>query len=134
MPKTKQFKRWDEYVKEAEKEPFELPISDDETLVIEAPTGVRMLNAARAFRDGDPEAMLVALCGDQWPRINELLGQAGFTAMQELSTDMMIHFDLMDEITLVGPGGGEVVESDPRRLQALLKTGYRVKGEAPSRT
>lgn len=134
MAKNQAFKTWDTYVIEAQHDPFELKVSDVETIVIEAPTGAGMLHAARAFRNGDPEAMLSAMCGDQWTKVEPLLASAPFAAMQELSTDMMVFFDLTDDIVLVGPGGGEVTENDPRKVQALLKAGYRVKGEAVSRT
>ena len=131
---TKQFKRWDQYVEEAKKEPFELPVSDDETLVFPAPSGAQLLQWARAYRAQDAEAMLITLCGEQWPRVEQLLAVAGFDAMNNLITDMMMHFDLAEDITLVGPGGGKITERDPRKLRILLKQGYRPEGEAVSRT
>jgi hypothetical protein len=47
---------------------------------------------------------------------------------------MMIFFDLADDVVLVGPGGGKITEKDPRKIRALMKTGYRPEGEAVSRT
>jgi len=134
MAAVKQFKTWDQYAAEAKHDPFELPVSADETLEIQAPTGASLLQWARAYRTQDMEAMMIVLCGDQWARVEQLLAGAGFAAMENLITDMMIFFDLAEDITLVGPGGGKVTEKDPRKIRAMLKQGYRPEGEAVSRT
>jgi hypothetical protein len=134
MAQQKQFKRWDDYVAEAAHDPFELPVSEDETIIIEAPTGATLIQWARAYRSQDIEAMLVTICGDQWKRVEELLSQAGHEAMSNLVTDMMIFFDLAEDVTLVGPGGGKITEKDPRKIRALINKGYRPEGEAVSRT
>lgn len=131
---TQQFKRWDDYVAEAKHDAFQLPVSKDETLVIEAPTGASLIQWARAYRSNDIEAMLITLCGDQWSRVEQLLAKAGHSAMENLITDMMLFFDLSEDITLVGPGGGKVTEKDPRKIRIMLKQGYRPEGEAVSRT
>lgn len=129
-----QFKSWDQYAEEAKHDPFELEVSKDETLVIEAPTGASTIQFYRAYRHGDPEAMLITLCGEHWQRVEQLVAQAGMKAMENLVTDMMIFFDLAEEVTLIGQGGGKVTEKDPRKIRAMLKQGYRVEGEATSRT
>ena len=131
---TQQFKRWDQYVEEARHEPFQLPVSEEETIVIEAPSGAQLIQWARAYRSQDAEAMLIVICGEQWPRIEQLLAKAGHKAMENLVTDMMLFFDLAEDITLVGPGGGKITEKDPRKLRVLIKQGYRPEGEAVSRT
>lgn len=131
---TKQFKTWDQYTEEAELEPFQLPVSKDETLVIPAPSGAALIQFARAYRSGDAEAMLLILCGDQWGRVEQLLSNAGHKAMRNLVIDMQLHFDLAEDIVLVGPGGGKVSEKDPRKIQALINQGYKPAGEAGSRT
>lgn len=129
-----QFKRWDEYAAEAAHDPFLLPVSDDDTITIEAPTGASLIQWARAYRAGDMEAMLITLCGEQWSRVEPLLAKAGHSAMENLITDMMMFFDLAEDVVLVGPGGGKITEKDPRKIRALMKTGYRPEGEAVSRT
>jgi hypothetical protein len=131
---TQQFKTWDQYTEEAKHEAFQLPVSEDETIIVEAPTGASLIQWARAYRAQDGEAMLITLCGDQWPRIEQLIAKAGHKAMDELITDMMIFFDLAEDITLVGPGGGKVTEKDPRKIRIMMKQGYRPEGEAVSRT
>jgi hypothetical protein len=133
MAKQQQFKSWDEYAAEAAHDPFELP-TKDETIIIEAPTGASLIQWARAYRTGDMEAMLVTLCGDQWKQVEPLLAKAGHSAFENLITDMMVFFDLAEDVTLVGPGGGKITEKDPRKIRALMKTGYRPEGEAASRT
>lgn len=131
---TQQFKSWDQYSSEAEQEPFQLPVSDEETIIITAPSGAALLQWARAYRQGDMEAMLITLCGEQWQRVEQLLAKAGMKAMENLITDMMIFFDLAEDVTLIGPGGGKVIERDPRKIRLMLKQGYTTQGEAPSRT
>lgn len=130
---TQQFKTWDQYTEEAAHDAFELPVSKDETLVIQAPTGASLIQWARAYRSNDIEAMLLTLCGEHWPRVEQLLSKAGHTAMEALITDMMLFFDLAEPMTLVGPGGGKVKEKDPRKIRLMLNQGYRLEGEAPSR-
>lgn len=134
MAQQKQFKRWDEYAAEAAHEPFQIPVSDDDIIVIEAPTGASLIQWARAYRSSDMEAMLITLCGDQWSRVEPLLAKAGHSAMENLITDMMIFFDLAEDVVLVGPGGGKVTEKDPRKIRVMMKQGYRPEGEAVSRT
>ncbi|WP_417220497.1 hypothetical protein [Arthrobacter sp.] len=134
MSNQQQFKTWDQYAEEAKAEPFQLPVSADETIIIQAPTGASLIQWARAYRHNDMEAMLITLCGEQWPSVEPLLAKAGMKAFENLVTDMMIFFDLAEEITLVGQGGGKITEKDPRKVRALLKAGYRVQGEADSRT
>lgn len=130
---TQQFKTWDQYAEEAKREPFQLPVSEDETIIVQAPTGSTLVQWARAYRSGDVEAMLMVICGEAWPRIEQLLSQAGHAAMENLITDMMLFFDLAEDIELVGPSGGKIKEKDPRKIRALMNKGYRPAGEAPSR-
>lgn len=129
---AQQFKKWDEYVEEARIEPFRLEVSDDETLVFEAPTGAAFMNIMRGIRGGDLELILANLAGDQWPRLEELFGSAGHKALPALAEDLLDHFDLYEPVTLVGPGGGKVTRKRPTEIQAMLNQGYRPVGEAPA--
>lgn len=131
---TQQFKRWDAYVEEAQHDAFQLPVSEDETITIDAPTGATLIQFSRAYRAQDIEAMLIVMCGEQWPRMEQLLSKAGHKAMENLVIDMMLFFDLSEDITLIGPGGGKIREKDPRKIRALMNQGYRPEGEAVSRT
>jgi hypothetical protein len=128
------FKTWNQYVEEAKIEPFRLPVSDDETLVIEAPTGTALIQIMRGLRTGDLELILASLTGNQWERLQELLGGVGHKAMPKLTEDLMDHFDLYEPVTLVGPGGGKVTRKRPTEINAMLNQGYRPVGEAASRT
>lgn len=131
---TKQFKSWDQYTEEAKHEPFELPVSEDQTIIIEPLTGAGLLQFARAERAGDMEAMLIVVCGDAWEHVEPLLAKAGIKALENLLTDLMLHFDLAEDYVLIGQGGGKITERDPRKIKALRKQGYRFEGEAISRT
>lgn len=126
------FKTWDAYVEEAKVPPFKLQVSKDETLVFECPSGASLLHIAEGTRAGDLQLILNALAGDQWDRVEELLGTAGHKALPRLVEDMMDHFDLYQTVTLVGPGGGKVKRKRPTDIQALLDQGYRPAGEAQS--
>src|SRR5690606_11501323 len=100
---SKTFRKWDEYVEEAKIETFELGISDDETLIFEAPTGAALIQIMRGLRNGDLEVILANLAGDQWERLLELFGGVGHKAMPALTEDLMDHFELYEPVTLVGP-------------------------------
>ena len=130
---NKTFKTWDQYTDEAKLDPFELPVSKEETIIIQALTGAGLIQFARAQRTGDMEAMLIVICGDAWQCVEPLLATAGVKAMENLLTDMMLHFDLAEEYVLIGQGGGKITEKDPRKIRALMKQGYRPEGEATSR-
>lgn len=130
---SKQFKSWDQYTEEANQEPFELPVSGEETILIQPVSGAGLIQFSRALRTNDLEAMLMIICGESWSRVEPLLAKAGIKAFENLLTDLMIYFDLAEEHTLIGQGGGKVREKDPRKIQAMIKQGYRFEGEANSR-
>jgi hypothetical protein len=131
---SKTFRTWDQYADEAKIEPFELKISDDETLTFENPTGVALMRIAQGIRSGDIVLILSSLAGDQWSRLEELFGGIGHKALPALTEDLMEHFELYEDVTLVGPGGGKVTARRPTRIKALIEQGYRPVGEAGSRT
>ena len=128
----KTFPTWDEYAKEAEIEPFELVISEDETLTIEAPSGNALVRIMQGLRNGDLLVILQALTGDAWPRLEELFGGVGHKVMPALTEDLMDHFDLYEEVHLVGPSGGVKKVKRPTEVQRLMALGYRPVGEAPA--
>lgn len=130
MSKNKQFKTWDQYVTEAAIEPFEIPTGKDTgAIVIDNPTGARLMRITQGLRTGDLELILVALCGDAWEQVEELMNTAPHGVLPKLVEDMMDHFDLYEDVTLVGPGGGKVTARRPREIQGLINRGYRPVGE-----
>lgn len=129
---AKQFKTWDQYAQEAEGEPFKLVIDKEETLEFPMPSGTALLNIMKGLRIGDLELILRSVVGDDWPRIEYLLSNAGHKALPSLTEDMLDHFDLYEPVTLVGPSGGKVTKKKPREIQALFNQGYRPVGEAPA--
>ena len=124
------FKTWDQYVREAEKPPFLLKVSEDETLRFSAPSGAAMIQIGRAARSGDTAAVLELLSGENWKRVKELIGGAGFDAMFALAIDIQIHFGLADEYLLVSPEGDKKLVDDPREVRSLMRKGWVVSGEA----
>lgn len=123
------FKAWDQYATEAEVPPFELPVSDEETLVFECPSGTALLRVSQGMRSGDLELILRAVVGEQWERVEQLLGGAGHKAFPALVEDMMAHFDMYEDVALVSPDGGKRTARRPTEIRRLLAIGYRPVGE-----
>lgn len=123
---------WDDYVEEAKGEPFTLTVSPDETLTFEMPSGTALLRIMQGLRSGDLELILFNIVGEEWPRIEVLLADAGHKALPRLVEDMMDHFDLYEKVTLIGPSGGKVTRKKPREVRAMMEQGYRPVGEAPA--
>lgn len=130
MVKEQQFKSFEDYQAEAEVEPWQLPIKGEDPLVVQNPSGIQMMRFADAYRQGDISTALWALTGDAWDRLEEILGKLPHSAMEQMLIDMQLHFDLLPELEMQGPGGGTVTESDPRKIKALRKKGYKAAGEA----
>ena len=130
MVATNEMKTWDDYVREAEKPPFLLKVSEDETLRFSAPSGAAMIQIGRVARAGDTAAVLELLSGDNWVRVRELIAGAGFDAMFALAIDLQIHFGLADESLLVSPDGDKKLVDDPREVRSLMRKGWVVSGEA----
>lgn len=92
MSKARKFKTWDSYVKEASHPPFELPVSEDKVITIEAPTGGQLMEAQKLAATGDVEAQLRVICGDASDEVIPLIKQAPGHVMGALITDIMEHF------------------------------------------
>lgn len=132
---TTEFKTWDQYVSESAGEPFKIPISEDETLVIDSPSGAGLMEFTEGSHSYDAKRMLAGLVGDKFDDVMELLSRPGsHKAMDNLIYDMMMHFDIAEEVEMVGKGGGKRKEKDPRKIRKLLNQGWRMAGEAPART
>lgn len=124
------FRTWDSFVDEAAVEPYQMKVSDDETITIECPTGVGLLRMAQGLRSGDMQVMLMGLTGESWPRVEQLLARAPHGVLTALTEELMEYFGFYEPITLVGPSGGKVTERVPRKIQALVRMGYVPQGEA----
>lgn len=130
MAKNQEFKSFEQYQAEAEVEPWQLPRKDGETIIVENPSANQIMRFGDAYRKGDIAAALWALTGEAWKEIDPLLGKIGIKGMNEMLIDMQLWFDLLPELELTGPGGGTITESDPRKIDALRKKGYKAAGEA----
>lgn len=124
--------KWDAYVSEAEAPDFVLKVSDDHEIRITNPTGTRILRLAQGLRSGDLDVILLALTGDAYQEVSALMANAGHKALPALVGDLMEHFDLYEEYTLVGPGGGTVKAKRPDEIRKLLTLGYTIQGEVPA--
>lgn len=128
----KQFKTLDQYIKEAEIPPFELPLSEGKTMVFPSPTAGMMDRAAEGYRAGDAKLILWALCGDQWPELEDILDPLPYEAREAIVEDMLRHFKIMTDkqVTFRGSDGKEFTESDPDKIKYLQKAGYKIVGES----
>ena len=127
QPKT-QFKTWDQFVADAQSDPYVLTHPDGE-ITIEVPTGMQVIRLARGVRDGDDEAVLAALTGYAWPKVKGLITTAPHGVVPALTETLMDHFGLYEDVTLVGPGGGSRTERIPRKIRALMNQGWTIQGE-----
>lgn len=93
QPKTT--RTWDQYVKEADHEPFILTVGDDE-IVIKTPTGEQVMEGQRlATTGGTLEDQLKVICGsDVAEQILPLAKAAPAGAINQLVLDIMEHFDI----------------------------------------
>lgn len=132
MAKNQEFKSLDQYIKEAEIPPFELPISEDETMVFPSPTAGMIDRAAEGYRANDAKLILWALCGDQWPKLEEILDPIPYEARDKIVEDMLRHFKIVvdQEVTFRGSDGKEFTESDPDKIKYLQKAGFKIVGES----
>ncbi len=92
MPENKPFKTWDQYVKEADKVPFELPVSADKTIIVKTPSGEQLMKAQALGERGLVKDQLAIICGDAADDIIPLVKAAPGGAMGELISDIMAHF------------------------------------------
>ena len=92
MSKKPAFKSWDQYVKEASKPPFEIPVDDENTITINEPTGAQVIEAQRLAATGDVEAQLRCICGEAADEVVPLILGAPAGVMSALVVDIMRHF------------------------------------------
>lgn len=95
MSKTFKFSQ---YLKEAEKPPFVLEVSEDETLEISAPDGDTVMEIEEAHSS---RTTLRLLSGEHSARVLELVGEAPASVLVGLVQDMTKHFGLQQ-----APSGG----------------------------
>jgi len=127
---SQEFKSFEQYQAEAAVEPWQLPLKDRDPIIVQNPSAVQMMRFSDAYRQGDIAAALWALTGDSWNELEPLLSELGFKGMENMLIDLQLHFDLLPELEMQGPSGGTITESDPRKIKALRKKGYKAAGEA----
>lgn len=121
---------WDTFAAEAARPDYVLGMPDGAApLHITNPTAVQVFRIGRAVRDGDDEAIVINLCGDSYARLLPLLAKTGNKAVPAFIEVLMEHFDMYEDVELVGPGGGKVTKRKPTEIQRLLRIGYKVSGE-----
>ena len=129
MSKKETTVQFNKYVEEAQSPDFVIKVDDTTEIRVTNPDYMRLERFAQGSRSGDLDVVLGALCGAAVTDIKKLLAKAGHKAVPALMEDIMDHFDMYDEIELVGPGGGVVTEKRPTKIKTLIGLGYRPKGE-----
>lgn len=97
----KRLSNWDTYVREAMKDgdrSIELPLTEDECYVVGYPTRRQGREIAKAQRDGDTDALLVAMLGDEaGTRVKELAEDWPAFVLDEFLLDVMRKFGMIPD-------------------------------------
>lgn len=105
----KRLSAWDTYVREATKEgdrSIELPLTEDESFIIRYPTRRQGREISKAQREGDTDALLVAMLGEEaGTRVIELADDQPGYVLDEFLLDVMKKFGMLpDDETIKNPG------------------------------
>ncbi len=94
-----QFKSFDQYVEEANanKTPFALVISDEETITVECPLGNDIIALSEAQVAQDIVAMATAIFHENAPRILQLTGTQRFTVLASIVNDVMLYYGVQGQ-------------------------------------
>ena len=92
--------KFDQYLKEADRPPFELELEDGSIISIPVPDGDTTFEIEEA---GTSREMLTLMCGDQADAVFDLIGSENGTVIRALTKDMAKHFGLAPE---QAPRGG----------------------------
>lgn len=97
----KRLSTWDTYVSEAMKDgdrAIELPLTEDESYVIGYPTRRQGRKIAKAQREGDTDALLIAMLGEAaGERVKELSEDWPAFVLDEFLIDVMRKFGMLPE-------------------------------------
>jgi hypothetical protein len=102
----KKLKGWDSYVQEStskDERSIELPLTDDEVYIIHYPTRNQGKAIAAAQKEGDIDALLVALLGKEaGERVAELSADAPGYVLDEFLLDVMRKFGFVSDEDIEG--------------------------------
>ena len=129
MTDQKTTHKWDAYVAEAAVDDFVLELPDGDTVAFKNPTGPALLQIGEGTRRGDLDQILHAIAGDAYPRMIELMENAGHAALASLVEDLMDHFGLYEPVALQSPTGKRINVSRPTEIRRHLNQGWRPVGE-----
>lgn len=97
----KRLSTWDTYVQEAGKagdRSIELPLTEDEVFIVAYPTRRRGREIAKAQREGDVDALLVAMLGEEaGRRVAELAEDQPSYVLDEFLIDVMKKFGMLPD-------------------------------------
>lgn len=92
VSQTTEFKTFDQYTAEADLPPFELPVSEEETLLFRCPSADDMKVIAHAQLTQNFDLMVTGACGEHAERMWELVGDKPFPVIRSIVKDLMDHF------------------------------------------
>lgn len=97
----KRLSTWDTYVREANKagdRSIELPLTEDESFIVRYPTRRRSRDIAKAQREGDTDALLIALLGEEaGKRVCDLAEDQPTYVLDEFLLDVMKKFGFIPD-------------------------------------
>lgn len=137
----KRLSTWDTYVREALKDgdrSIELPLTEDESYVVPYPTRRQGRDIAKAQRDGDTDALLVAMLGEAaGSRVKELAEDWPAFVLDEFLMDVMRKFGMIDDVggPDKGDDDGDDVEQSTEDASAAkpVNIGARRNGKTPGK-
>jgi len=95
---AKRLRKWNTYVKEAQREPLEIELDAETVLTVNLPSSGAIRRLNRAQRAGDEEESLTALFGEKGAeKLWQYAEQAPPGALQELIRDVVREFGLSGE-------------------------------------
>lgn len=89
---SQNLRRWDTYVKEAEKEPFKLYVNSKKTILVKQPTSQQLIDAAEMAGSAPFAEQLATICGDASEEVLKVAKSAPMGALEKLLEDIMDYF------------------------------------------
>ena len=121
----KRLSTWDTYVQEALRggdRSIELPLTEDESYIVGYPTRRQGREIAKAQREGDTDALLVAMLGDEaGNRVKELAEDWPAFVLDEFLIDVMRKFGMIPDEG--GPSTADKSTDDSTDADATASNG-----------
>lgn len=134
----KRLSNWDTYVQEALKDgdrSIELPLTDDESYIIKYPSRRQGRVIARAQREADTDALLVAMLGEEpGKRVMELSEDWPAFVLDEFLIDVMKKFGMIPDVPDEDEESSEDASEDEESAEPAPTPPAASNGRAPGKS